>query len=87
MAKSAFTVPFYPIATPKEIARARRDAVYRRKLLVSNLQNLIGLMAAMRSGPDADHPDLAPLLREGAELAAQMSDAIKALPMPESDDD
>lgn len=89
MAKSAFTVPFYPIASAKEIARAQRDPHFRRRLMVSNLKNLEGLMATLRAGPDAGSPDLAPLLREGAALAARLAELIASLPepAPESDPD
>lgn len=86
MNHTKFTVPFYPIASEKDLARARRDVEFRRKLVVSNLQNLIGLMTALRSGPDADDPQLAPLLREAADLSMKLTDLVKKLPPPKDED-
>ena len=85
MSQTKFTIPFYPIATEKDLARARRDRELRRKLVVSNLQNLIGLMTALRSGPDADDPALAPLLREAADLTMELTDLVKKLPPPKDE--
>lgn len=84
MSKKPFTIPFYPMISEQEFKRARRDREFRRKLLISSLQNLIGLMATLRASPEADDPDLAAQLREGADLAVKLSDVIKRMPDPQA---
>jgi len=86
MAPRKFTVPFYPIASTRELARARRDPKFRRKLLSTNLNCLSGALQALREGPEADNPDLVPLIREACELVKTMAAVIETLPMPDPED-
>lgn len=72
-------MPAFPIATEEDFERARSDAAYRQKLAVTSLQSLIDLMNALRRQPEAATPEMTAQLREGAELAVQLSDVVKKL--------
>lgn len=72
-------MPPYTLPSDEELARARSDTAFRRELLASNLQSLITAMALLKATPEATQPVLANQLREGADLALQISDILKRL--------
>jgi hypothetical protein len=72
-------VPRFAIATPEELRHAHRDPAYRQQLVVSNLQKLIELMNQLKANPEARTPEIEAQLREGADLAVQLSDVVKRL--------
>jgi hypothetical protein len=79
-------VPPYSLPSDDELARARADTAFRRELLASNLQSLITTMAMLKGAPETTvSPQLAGQLREGADLALQMSDILKRMAIEAGD--
>ena len=62
------------LITDDDLARARLDPFFRRRLLASNLDRLLaGLKKLRRSEPA---PENEAQLREGAELAVKLADLL-----------
>ncbi len=78
-------MPPYSLPSDEEMARARSDSNFRRELLANNLQSLITTMALMKGTPETVNPQLAGQLREGADLALQMSDILKRMAIEAGD--
>jgi hypothetical protein len=79
-------VPPYSLPSDDELARARSDTAFRRELLASNLQSLITAMAMLKGSPETTvTTQLAVQLREGADLALQMSDILKRMAIEAGD--
>ncbi|TAK49925.1 MAG: hypothetical protein EPO23_01500 [Xanthobacteraceae bacterium] len=72
-------MPAFPLVTDEDLTRARGDAAFRQQLAVASLQSLIDLMNELRRQPEADTPQLAAQLREGADLAVKLSEIVKKL--------
>lgn len=71
----------FPIVTDDDLARARADGEFRRQLVVASLQSLIELMGMLRASPDIS-PTLKAQLREGADLAVQLSTIVRKMAEP-----
>ena len=69
---------FLPV-TDDDLARARRDRGFRRKLLADNLERLLNALNVMRNSGGGADPELARQIREGVDLAMQLSNRLHAL--------
>jgi len=72
-------MPRFALVTDEDLARARREPAYRQQLVVTTLQKLIELLNAVRSDPDCLGQVSDAQLREGGDLAVQLSDMVKRL--------
>ena len=65
----------FPLITDAELARAREDARFRRRLLTDSLERLLAELNRMqRVSQDATQ---AGQIREGAELAVKLADLLR----------
>ena len=65
----------FPLVTDAELARAREDARFRRRLLTDSLEHLLAELNRMqRASQDATQ---AGQIREGAELAVKLADLLR----------
>jgi hypothetical protein len=60
-----------------DIARARRDPVFRQQYLAQNLDRLLEALETMRRASHQD-ADTARLIKEGADLAVKLADRLQA---------
>lgn len=72
---------FAPV-TDADLARARKDAVFRQKLLEHNLQTLLARVQRLRNAPPATHSVGASQMREAIELAVRLAEMIQGAPKP-----
>ncbi len=72
-------MPNFAIVTDAQLARARREPAFRHQLVVTTLQKLIELLNAVRSDPDSAALVTEAQLREGGDLAVQLSDMVKRM--------
>jgi hypothetical protein len=68
-------VPFSPV-TEAELARAREDPSFRRKLLMQNLETLLGKLQKQRRVPRSKVAT-ATQMREGVTLAVRLAELIQ----------
>jgi hypothetical protein len=72
----------FAAVTDEELARAKRDPVFRRKLLAESLDVLLATLNKLRkSGAPADSA-CARQIREGVDLAVKLADLLQ---MPAED--
>jgi hypothetical protein len=69
---------FVPV-TDDDLARARRDRGFRRKLLADNLERLLNALNALRNAGGGADPEQARQIREGVDLAMQLSNRLHCL--------
>jgi hypothetical protein len=62
-----------------QILRARADPRFKQILLAKSLEQLLGSMHRMQRSPASLGPDGARHLREGALMAVQLADRLRAL--------
>ena len=62
-----------------EIKRAREDPRFRQILLARSLDRLLGSLHRMQHAAGALAPDAARHLREGAMMAVELADRIRAI--------
>jgi hypothetical protein len=63
-------------ATEQDLARARSVAAFRQQLLQDNLEWLLDALKKMRRADDPS-PESARQMREGVDLAVQLSDRLQ----------
>jgi hypothetical protein len=64
-----------PLITDSDLARARRDAGFRQRLLIESLERLLGELGKLqRTGDNAVQADQ---VREGVELAVKLADLLR----------
>lgn len=76
-------INFVPV-TDEQLARARQDPTFRRKLLAENLDILLATLNALRNSGEALNPACARQIREGVDLAVKLADLLQALPKSDS---
>lgn len=64
---------FAPI-TDSDLARARKDAVFRQQLLTQSLERLLAELSKLQRASD---PAKAEQVREGIDLAVKLSDLLR----------
>jgi hypothetical protein len=69
---------FAPV-TDTDLAQARDDRAFRRKLLAENLEILLDALNALRKAVRSSDAEQARQIREGVELAMQLSDRLHRL--------
>ncbi len=62
----------------EDIARSREDPRFKQVLLAKSLEQLLGTLHRMQNAAQAG-PDVARELREGALVAVQLADRIRAI--------
>jgi hypothetical protein len=72
---------FAPV-TDADLARARKDGVFRQKLLEHNLQTLLARVQKLRNTPPAAHSVGAKQMREAIELAVRLAEMIQGATKP-----
>ena len=65
------------IVTDEQLAQARRDPAFRKQLIATNLDQLLGALARLRSSERAKEPLPSQQLREGAQLAVKLADLLQ----------
>jgi hypothetical protein len=63
--------------TDEELALARRDPEFRRRLLASKLDHLLAELARMRASDAANRPEPARQIREGVDLAVKVAHILQ----------
>jgi hypothetical protein len=66
----------FSAVTEEQLARARQDPAFRRKLLADNLEVLLGRLNRMRTSRTTD-PNCARQIRDGVELAVKLADLLQ----------
>jgi hypothetical protein len=69
----------YQPVTDADLARARRDAIFRQKLLTESLDRLLVELTRLRADPATIDKARALQMREGAQLAVKLADLLHAL--------
>jgi hypothetical protein len=69
---------FAPV-TDTDLAQARGDRAFRQKLLAENLEILLDALNALRKAARSSDAEQARQIREGVELAMQLSDRLHRL--------
>ena len=77
------------IITDADVAKSREDPRYKQILLAKSLERLLGTLYRLQNGPTVADPANARELREGAMMAVQLADLIRAIderlgPTPEA---
>lgn len=67
---------FAPV-TEAELAQARSDPAFRRRLLQQSLQTLLGGLQKLRSAPPSAGSSGAKQMREAIELAVRLAELIQ----------
>lgn len=67
------------LVSEAEIARSRADPRFRQVLLARSLEQLLGSLHRMQHSPASLGPAGARHLREGALMAVQLADRIRAI--------
>ena len=66
-----------PLITDSDLARARRDAGFRQRLLTESLNRLLGELSKLqRAANNTARPDQ---VREGVELAVKLADLLRRM--------
>ncbi len=68
----------FSAVTDDDLARARQDPAFRRKLLADNLEFLLATLNKLRSSRRAMEPAFARQIRDGVQLAVQLADLLQA---------
>ncbi len=69
----------FSAVTEEQLARARRDPAFRRKLLADNLEVLLARLNRLRTSRTATtDPNCARQIRDGVELAVKLADLLQA---------
>jgi hypothetical protein len=68
----------FAAVTDDDLARARRDAAFRHKLLAGNLEFLLAALNKLRASSRAAEPACAGQIRAGVQLAVQLADMLRA---------
>ncbi len=63
------------LVTDEDLARARRDPVFRQKLMAENLDRLLAALNHARSAR-SKNPETVRQVREGANLAVQLANRL-----------
>ena len=63
------------LVTEEDLARARRDPVFRQRFYADHLDRLLERLNAMRKA-GADEPERARLIKEGVDLAVKLADRL-----------
>jgi hypothetical protein len=63
------------LLTDEDLARARRDPVFRQQLMVENLDRLLEALKYMRQRDPT--PQSARQIREGVDLAVKLADRLQ----------
>ncbi len=66
--------------TEEELARARQDPAFRRKLLADNLDVLLAKLNKLRSSRAATDPAGTRQIRDGVDLAVKLADLLQVAP-------
>ena len=69
----------HPEISDADIVRARQDPRFRQILLARSLDQLLGSLHRMQRAAGALAPDAARHLREGALMAVELADRIRAI--------
>ena len=72
---------FAPV-TDADLARARKDAAFRQRLLEQNLQTLLARVQKLRNTPPTAHSVGASQMREAIELAVRRAEMIQGAAKP-----
>ena len=73
---------FAPV-TDADLARARKDAAFRQKLLEQNLQTLLARVQKLRNTPPSAYSVGASQMREAIELAVRLAEMIQGAAKPQ----
>jgi hypothetical protein len=65
----------FPLITDSDLARARRDADFRQRLLTESLGRLLGELSKLQRA--ANTSARADQVREGVELAVKLADLLR----------
>lgn len=63
--------------TEADLARARQDPAFRKKLIADNLELLLGELTRMRTTHPAPNLQQARQIREGVDLAVKLADRLQ----------
>ena len=63
------------LVTDEDLARARRDPVFRQRFYADHLDRLLERLNEMRKA-GADQPERARLIKEGVDLAVKLADRL-----------
>jgi len=66
--------------TEEQLARARQDPAFRRKLLAENLDFLLATLNKMSKSRAAAEPACARQIRDGVELAVKLAGLLQTIP-------
>jgi hypothetical protein len=65
------------VVTDAELEQARRDPAFRRQLIASSLEQLLGALARVRASESHSDPEPARQIREGVQLAMRLTDLLQ----------
>jgi hypothetical protein len=71
-------MPDFDAVTDDTLARARRDPVFRRKLLAENLDFLLMKLSRLRNSCSAADRSCARHISDGMELAVKLANLLRA---------
>ena len=63
------------LVTDEDLARARRDPVFRQRFYADHLDRLLERLNEMRKA-GADQPERARMIKEGVDLAVKLADRL-----------
>ena len=63
------------LVTEEDLARARRDPVFRQRFYADHLDRLLERLNEMRKA-GADEPERARIIKEGVDLAVKLADRL-----------
>jgi hypothetical protein len=67
----------FAVVTDDDLARARQDPAFRRKLLADNLDFLLATLNRLRTSRRATEPAFASQIRDGVQLAVKLADLLQ----------
>jgi len=67
----------FTAVTDEDLQRARRDPIFRRKLLSEHLEVLLAMLSKMRASSTPLDTDSAGRIQEGLDLAAKLADLLQ----------
>ncbi|MEX0751932.1 MAG: hypothetical protein WD073_03285 [Xanthobacteraceae bacterium] len=70
----------FAAVTDEDLARARQEPEFRRKLLADNLDVLLDTLNRLRNSSRVADPACARQIREGVELAVKLADLLQEPP-------
>ena len=68
----------FTVVTDEDLARARQDSAFRRKLLSDNLEVLLATLNKMRASTRVLDKTSARQIRDGVDLAVKLADLLQA---------